>query len=84
MDHFMRLVRSGLWEEISDSRDWAHAITYPHDFELFLHPSDADGLSGHVILNMPVRQSIGVERGKCLIFDRARGKYIRRGEQIAN
>lgn len=78
-----RLMNSGLWEEIWRSRDWAQTITYPCDFELFLNPADADGLAGSELLGMPVQQSIGVPEGGCLIFDRKRGVYIRRGEQIA-
>jgi hypothetical protein len=83
-DHFDRLVKSGLWEEISYSRDWAHAISLSHEFELFLNPADAEGLSGYTIIDMPVRQSIGVEQGECLIFDRERLKYIRRDEPIGD
>lgn len=83
-DHFDRLVKSGLWEEISYSRDWACMLSWSHQFELFLNPADAEGLSGYTIIDMPVRQSIGVEQGKCLIFDRDRWKYIRRDEPISD
>lgn len=83
-DLFQRLVDSGMWEEIVHSHAWARTITFRTDYELFLNPADAEGLAGHRILDMPVRQSIGVEHGKCLIFDRQRGKYIRRGEQITD
>lgn len=71
-----------MWDEIAAARNWAHAITYPNDFELFLNPADAEGLRGSKILGMPVRQSIGVPEGKCLIFDLTRAKYIRQGEQM--
>lgn len=83
-DRFQRLIDSGLWEEIVHSHAWAKMLTFRTDYELFLNPVDAEGLNGYTVLNMPVRQSIGVERGKCLIFDRVRGKYIRRGERIAD
>lgn len=83
-DHFDRLMKSGLWEEISYSRDWALTLSWSHEFELFLNPADAEVLSGYTIIDMPVRQSIGVEPGKCLIFDRGRLKYIRRDEPIGD
>lgn len=82
-EHFQRLMDSGLWEEIVYSHSWAKILTFHTDYELFLNPADAEDLSGYTVLNMPVRQSIGVEQGKCLIFDRVRGKYIRRDEQIS-
>jgi hypothetical protein len=84
-DHrFQRLVDSGLWEEIVYTHAWARTITFRTEYELFLNPADAEGLNGYTVLNMPIRQSIGVERGKCLIFDRKRDKYIWRDKQIAD
>lgn len=83
VEPIQRLMDSGLWEEIWRSQDWAARWTYPCDFELFLNPADTDGLTGGELLGMPVRQSIGVPQGRCLIFDRRRGVYIRRGEKPA-
>lgn len=79
-DAFDRFVASGLLTMIARARDWAMTITYPHDFEVFLNPVDADGVLGADVLGMQVRQSIGVPVGECLIFDRGRRVYIREGE----
>lgn len=88
-DAFGYLMESGLWEEIVHTRGWARQHMISDDFELFLNPDDVkslatgvEDLSGYTVIGMPLRQSIGVERGKCMIFDRTRGKYIRRGEPV--
>ncbi|MFF7795520.1 hypothetical protein [Streptomyces sp. NPDC007991] len=78
-ERLMRL-RPELWSEIHRSRDWAITITNSNDLEVFLNPEDAKGLDGCALYAMPIRQSIGVQPGQVLIFDRLSGQYIRRGE----
>lgn len=68
--------------EIADARRWARKITVADDLELFLNPRDVEGLpEGWRLMGMPIYRSIGVPRGKALIFDRRSGQYIRTGEQ---
>lgn len=90
-----RIMSSPLGTEIHDARVgpgvlaqtpaasvWALTITNSDKLEVFLNPEDAQGLEGCRLWGMPIRQSIGVERGKALIFDHSSGKYIRKGEQL--
>lgn len=78
-----RIARTPLMGEIVETRRWARKVTASDDLELFLNPKDADGMpEGWGLMNMPIRQSIGVPQGKALIFDRRSGQYIRRGEQL--
>jgi hypothetical protein len=78
-----RILSSPLSKEIHDAQAWAQTITNSDRLELFLNPDDAKGLSeGCSLWGMPVRRSIGVERGTALIFDGLTGQYIRRGEQL--
>lgn len=77
-----RLMTTPLWSEIHHSRDWALTITNSDRLELFLHPTDAEGLEGCKLYDMPIRRSIGVKQGSVLIFDHRSGQYIRRGEHL--
>lgn len=85
MDEAMRRFGTGpLGQEIHASIQWAQTVTFGgvDSLELFLNPADADGVPhGVTLYGYQLRRSIGVPPGKCLVFDRQRGRYIRRGEQ---
>lgn len=70
--------------EIRASLEWAMTICSsgdPRTLEVFLNPADADDLpQGVRLYGHRVCRSIGVPRGKCLVFDRPWGRYIRRGQ----
>jgi hypothetical protein len=75
------LAASPLGDEIDNALAWARTRHNGGDFEIFLHPEDAGPLVGGAYQGCPIHQSIGVPRGKVLIFDRATGRYIRNGER---
>ncbi|MGW0014609.1 hypothetical protein ACWDVX_33275 [Streptomyces tendae] len=77
-----RIMTSPLGTEIHDAHTWALTITNSDKLEIFLNPEDAVGLEGCRLWGTPIRQSIGVDPGKALIFDHRSGKYIRKGEQL--
>lgn len=70
-----------LGEEIDASLAWAEEHGTGGELEIFLNPTDAGPLAGGEYEGRPIRQSIGVPRGKALIYDRHAGRYIRRGVQ---
>jgi hypothetical protein len=73
------LAASPLGEEIDASLAWAQEHGSGGPLEIFLNPDDAGPLAGGEYEGCPIRQSIGVPPGKALIYDRAAGRYIRRG-----
>lgn len=75
-----RIMTSPLGSEVHEARNWALTITNSDKLELFLNPSDAEGLEGCKLYGMPICQSIGVPVGQALIFDHLSGKYIRKNE----
>lgn len=78
-----RISRTPLMGEIADARRWARRITGSDELELFLNSKDAEDIpEGWGLMNMPIRKSIGVPRGKAFIFDRRSCQYIRPGEQL--
>ncbi|MGW4731819.1 hypothetical protein ACWEQC_22095 [Streptomyces shenzhenensis] len=85
MGALMRKFHTGpLGQEIIASIEWAKTVTFGSidSLELFLNPVDVDGLPhGWTLYGYQLRRSIGVPPGKCLVFDRRVGRYIRRGER---
>lgn len=75
------LMASPLGEEIDLALAWAEEHGSGGPLEIFLHPDDAGPVAGGEYEGHPIQQSIGVERGRALIFDHEAGRYIRRGEQ---
>lgn len=78
-----KYVTGPLGDEIHASLDWARTISSsgdPGTLELFFHPDDVTDLPpGSKLLGYRVCRSIGVPRGRVLVFDRPWGRYIRRG-----
>ncbi|MEC3995030.1 hypothetical protein VSR01_16415 [Actinacidiphila sp. DG2A-62] len=90
-DAFDYMMKTGLYKEIVHTLAWAQTQSSSDDIEIFLNPDDAahltedvEDISGFTVLGRPLHRSVGVPLGKCMLFDRTRGKYIRRDEPIAD
>lgn len=75
------LMAGPLGEAIDGALAWAQEHTGHSDLEIFLHPTDAEPVAGGEYNGHPIRQTIGCPPGSVLIFDRAAGRYLRKGKR---
>lgn len=75
------LMAGPLGEAIDGALAWAQEHGSGGPFEIFLHPADAEPVAGGTYNGHPIRQTIGCPPGTALIFDRAAGRYLRKGKR---